>query len=61
MSRLRRLALSDKFFFISCRIHRLRRNLNETEFSILAEVIRERLAAQIADTKKPVSAPPARL
>ncbi|MGH9455407.1 MAG: REP-associated tyrosine transposase [Terriglobia bacterium] len=42
MSRLRRLVLSDRFFFISCRVHRLRRNLSESEFSCLAEVVRER-------------------
>jgi putative transposase len=42
ISRLRRLVLSDRFFFISCRVHRLRRNLNEAEFACLAEVVRER-------------------
>ena len=45
MSRLRRLVLCDRYFFISCRIYGLRRNLNETEFTILAEVIRERRKA----------------
>ena len=42
MSRLRRLVLSDRFFFITCRVHRLRRNLTEPEFECLAEVLRER-------------------
>ncbi len=42
LSRLRRLVLSERFFFITCRVHRLRRNLSETEFGGLAEVIRER-------------------
>ena len=42
MSRLRRLVLSDRYFFITCRVHRLRRNFNELEFSVLAEVVGER-------------------
>lgn len=42
MSRLRRLVLSDRFFFITCRVYRPRRNLNESEFGCLAEVVRER-------------------
>jgi hypothetical protein len=46
MSRLRRLVLSDRFFFFSCRVHRLRRNLNEAEFAGLAEVARERRKAR---------------
>ncbi|MGH9449319.1 MAG: REP-associated tyrosine transposase [Terriglobia bacterium] len=44
MSRLRRLVLSDRFFFISCRVHRLRRNMSESGFSCLAEVVLERRA-----------------
>jgi hypothetical protein len=42
MSRLRRLVLSDRFFFITCRVYRPRGKLNEGEFSILAQVVRER-------------------
>ena len=42
VSRLRRLVLSDRFFFITCRVHGLRRNLSESEFCCLAEVVRER-------------------
>ena len=42
MSRLRRLVLSDRFFFITCRVYRPRGKLNEFEFSILADVIGER-------------------
>jgi hypothetical protein len=41
MSRLRRLLLSDRFFFITCRVHALRRALNESEFACLEEVIAE--------------------
>jgi REP-associated tyrosine transposase len=36
------MVLSDRFFFITCRVYRPRSELNETEFSILAEVVRER-------------------
>jgi len=42
MSRLRRMVLSDRFFFVTCRFHRLRRKLTEPEFQTLAEVIQER-------------------
>ena len=42
MSRRRRLVLSDRFFFITCRVHRLREKLSEAEFSVLAQVMRER-------------------
>lgn len=42
MSRLRRLTLSDRFFFITCRVHRQRRNLSEPEFACLADVVHER-------------------
>jgi putative transposase len=42
MSRLRRLVLSDRFFFITCRVHGRRRRLSESEFAVLAEVVRER-------------------
>ncbi len=45
MSRLRRWVLSDRFFFVACRVHRLRRNLSEAEFAALAEVVGERLKA----------------
>jgi putative transposase len=42
MSRLRRLVLSDRFFFLSCRVLPTRQHLTEHEFEILARVIRER-------------------
>ena len=46
MSRLRRLVLCDRFFFITCRVHRSRGNLNEGEFAYLARAIPERRKAQ---------------
>ena len=42
MSRLRRLVLSDRFFFLSCRVLPARGALSEAEFAILAQVIWER-------------------
>lgn len=42
MSRLRRLVLSDRLFFLSCRVLPTRRDLSECEFASLAEVIKER-------------------
>jgi putative transposase len=42
MSRLRRLVLSDRFFFLSCRVLPTRQSLSEAEFGILAQVMRER-------------------
>ena len=42
MSRLRRIALSDRFFFVSCRLLRGRRTLSDSEFDCLAQVIRAR-------------------
>ena len=42
MSRLRRLVLSDRFFFITCRVLRRRETLGEAEFQHLARVGRER-------------------
>jgi putative transposase len=42
MSRLRRLVLSDRFFFLSCRVLPTRQHLTQQEFEILARVIRER-------------------
>jgi len=42
MSRLRRLVLYDRFFFLSCRVLPTRQRLTEHEFAILAQVIRER-------------------
>ena len=42
MSRLRRLVVSDHWFFISCRVLPSRRMLSETEFASLAQVIHER-------------------
>jgi putative transposase len=45
MSRLRRLALCDRYFFVTCRVHASRRGLSESELAILARAIRERCAA----------------
>ena len=42
MSRLRRLVLFDRFFFISCRLLPRRRLLSTSEFACLARVIAER-------------------
>jgi putative transposase len=42
MSRLRRLVLSDRFFFITCRLLPCRGRLAEAEFEWLARVVRER-------------------
>jgi len=42
MSRLRRLVLSDRFFFVTCRLLRRRATLAEAEFEDLAQVMRER-------------------
>ncbi len=42
MSRLRRLVLSDRFFFLSCRVLPNQAHVSEHEFGILARVIRER-------------------
>ena len=42
MSRLRRLVLYDRFFFITCRLLPHRGRLTESEFECLARVIRQR-------------------
>jgi putative transposase len=42
MSRLRRLVLFDRFFFITCRLLPHRRKLAQPEFECLARVVRER-------------------
>jgi hypothetical protein len=42
ISRLRRLVVLDRRFFVSCRLLRRRRILSELEFACLAQVIRER-------------------
>jgi REP element-mobilizing transposase RayT len=44
MSRLRRLVVSDAWFFISCRLLPRRRILTPEEFAKLAQVIHERRA-----------------
>jgi REP element-mobilizing transposase RayT len=44
MSRLRRPVLSDRWFFITCRVLPRRRHLSGSEFATLAEVIAERRA-----------------
>jgi len=42
MSRLRRLVLSDRFFFVTCRVLPCRQALDGREFHCLARVLRER-------------------
>src|ERR1039457_1356693 len=42
MSRLRRLVLSDRFFFVTCRLQPGRRKLWDSGFACLARVIGER-------------------
>ena len=42
MWRLRRMVLSDRFCFITCRVYRPRGKLSEAEFSILGQVVWER-------------------
>ena len=42
MSRLRRLVLSDRFFFVTCRRLPKWRTLSESEFACIARVIQER-------------------
>ena len=42
MSRLRRLVLSDRYFFITCNLLRTRGPLNDNDFDILARVIKAR-------------------
>jgi len=42
MSRLRRLVLFDRFFFVTCRLLPHRGRLEESEFACLARVVRER-------------------
>jgi hypothetical protein len=44
MSRLRRLVLSDSWFFITCRALPRRRHLSDSEFATLAQVIAQRRA-----------------
>jgi putative transposase len=44
MSRLRRLVVSDRWFFITCRLLPRRRILTPSEFATLAHVIHERRA-----------------
>jgi REP element-mobilizing transposase RayT len=44
MSRLRRLVVSDRWFFITCRLLPRRRILSPLEFTTLAKVIDERRA-----------------
>ena len=42
MSRVRRLAVSERFFFITCRLLPLRGRLSGADFECLARVVRER-------------------
>ncbi len=42
MSRLRRMVLSDRFFFLPCRVLPTRRPPSESEFATLAQVMLER-------------------
>jgi len=46
MSRVRRLALSDRFFFVTCRLLHRHRLLGGPEFGLLAGAIRSRREAQ---------------
>lgn len=39
VSRLRRLVLSDRFLFITCRVHASRRELSGAELAVLAEAV----------------------
>ena len=45
MSRLRRLVLSDRFFFITCRVHASRGELSGAELAVLADAIQGRRTA----------------
>lgn len=42
MSRLRRMVLSDRFFFVTCRVFRTRRLLSERELECFAEAFESR-------------------
>ncbi len=42
MSRLRRLVLSERYFFVTCNLPRTRNRLNDDDFEILAQVIEAR-------------------
>ncbi|TAM81799.1 MAG: transposase [Acidobacteria bacterium] len=42
MSRLRRLVLSDRYFYVTCNLHRSRKKLRDADFRILARVISAR-------------------
>jgi|SRR5215469_4829296 len=42
MSRLRRLVLSDRYFFVTCRVLPERQRLSEADFALLAGSIRSR-------------------
>ncbi len=44
MSRLRRLVLSDRYFFVTCNRRRTRGELSEDDFAILAQVLEVRRA-----------------
>ncbi len=42
MSRLRRLVLSDRYFFVTCNVQQTRESLGDADFRILARVISAR-------------------
>ncbi len=42
MSRLRRLVLSDRYFFVTCNLLRTKKRLNDDDFEILARVVQAR-------------------
>src|SRR5690348_14836106 len=42
MSRLRRLVLSDRYFFVTCNLQRTRESMQDADFRILARVISAR-------------------
>ena len=45
MSRLRRLFVSDRYFFVTCSLYRLRHPPTDDDFSCLAEAIQSARAA----------------
>ena len=49
MSRLRRLLLSGRYFFVTCNLLRTRAMLNEDDFEILARVMLARGARISSD------------
>ena len=42
MSRLRRLVLTDRYFFVTCNLRRTRSRLQEADLEVLARVLQAR-------------------